>query len=121
VARLILLFVTMPFHAFFGIALMNLGLIAPQWYTALGRTWGASPLTDQHTGGGIAWAFGEIPTFIVLIVLVLQWAMADERLARRLERRAARAEARGEDDELSAYNAYLAGLERRHDRETREG
>jgi cytochrome c oxidase assembly factor CtaG/putative copper export protein len=125
-ARLITLFLTMPFHAFFGIALMNSGPIAPVWYDALRRPWGAAALADQHTGGAIAWAFGEIPTFIVIIVLVFQWAMADERLARRIERRADRADraaaradadtdtdADADADELTAYNAYLAGLDRR--------
>lgn len=114
VARILLLFVTMPFHAFFGVALMNLGTpIAAGWYTALHRPWGASVLADQQTGGGIAWAFGEIPTFIVLIALVFQWYRDDQRTARRLERGAERAAAGGGDDELAGYNAYLASLERR--------
>ncbi len=114
VARMLLLFVTMPFHAFFGIALMNLGSpIAAGWYTALRRPWGNSVLSDQHTGGAIAWAFGEIPTFIVLIAMVFQWFAEDRRLTRRSDRRADRAEAEGVDDELSDYNAYLASLDKR--------
>ncbi len=114
VARMLLLFVTMPFHAFFGISLMNLGRpIAAGWYTALHRPWGGSVLADQQTGGAIAWAFGEIPTLIVLVALVCQWYRHDQRSARRLERRAERAAAAGEHDELADYNAYLANLERR--------
>jgi cytochrome c oxidase assembly factor CtaG/putative copper export protein len=114
VAKMLLLFVTMPFHAFFGLALMNLGKpIAVGWYTALRRPWGASILSDQHTGGSIAWAFGEIPTFIVLLAMVFQWFAEDRRLARRLERQADRAEAAQVDDELSDYNAYLASLDKR--------
>jgi putative copper resistance protein D len=113
-AKMLLLFVTMPFHAFFGIALMNLGApIASGWYTSLHRPWGTSILSDQHTGGSIAWAFGEIPTFIVLIALVFQWYADDRRLAGRIERQADRAEAAKVDDELSDYNAYLASLDRR--------
>jgi cytochrome c oxidase assembly factor CtaG/putative copper export protein len=113
-AKMLLLFVTMPFHAFFGIALMNLGKpIASGWYTALHRPWGTSIVADQHTGGSIAWAFGEIPTFIVLIALVFQWYADDQRLARRLERQADRVEAAQADGELSDYNAYLASLDRR--------
>jgi cytochrome c oxidase assembly factor CtaG/putative copper export protein len=113
-AKMLLLFVTMPFHAFFGIALMNLGTpIAGDWYTALHRTWGVSVLSDQHTGGGIAWAFGEIPTFIVLIAMVFQWFADDRRQARRLERNADRAAAAEADDELADYNAYLASLDKR--------
>ncbi|GAA4491738.1 cytochrome c oxidase assembly protein [Actinoallomurus oryzae] len=114
VAKMLLLFVTMPFHAFFGIALMNLGKpLAAGWYTALHRPWGTSIVADQHTGGAIAWAFGEIPTFIVLIAMVFQWYADDQRLARRLERRADRAEAAQTDDELAEYNAYLASLDKR--------
>ncbi|MFL6053219.1 MAG: cytochrome c oxidase assembly protein [Actinoallomurus sp.] len=114
IAKVILLFVTMPFHAFFGIALMELGQpIATAWYNSLHRPWGSSILVDQRTGGGIAWAFGEIPTFIVLIAIVFQWFLHDQRQARREERRADRAAARKEDDELADYNAYLASLDKR--------
>jgi putative copper resistance protein D len=114
IGRLLVLFVTMPFHAFFGIAIMNMGEpLAKAWYTALARPWGASLVSDQSTGGGMAWGLGEIPTFIVLIALVFQWFVEDERLARRLERKADRAEAAKRDDELSDYNAYLGSLSRR--------
>ncbi|MFV2171763.1 cytochrome c oxidase assembly protein [Actinomadura sp. LOL_016] len=119
--RLLLLFVTMPFHAFFGIALMNLSRpIAEGWYNAVDPPWGTSLLQDQHTGGAIAWAFGEIPTFIVLIVLAIQWYSDDQRQARRTDRKADRAARAGaatgvpaEDDELAAYNARLAKLAER--------
>ncbi|WP_248959538.1 cytochrome c oxidase assembly protein [Sphaerisporangium perillae] len=115
VGRLLLLFVTMPFHAFFGIALMNMGTpIAGEWYDQLGRTWGASGLSDQSTGGAIAWAFGEIPTLIVLIALAFQWYRDEQRTTRRADRRAdARAAKEGGtgDAELDAYNAYLAKLD----------
>ncbi|MEV4677784.1 bifunctional copper resistance protein CopD/cytochrome c oxidase assembly protein [Actinomadura sp. NPDC049382] len=116
-ARLILLFVTMPFHAFFGIALMNMSqALARGWYGAVDPPWGTTILHDQHTGGAIAWAFGEIPTFIVLIVMAFQWYADDQRQARRMDRkadRAARPGGRAEDDELAAYNARLAKLAER--------
>ncbi|SNS14830.1 putative copper resistance protein D [Actinomadura meyerae] len=116
-ARLILLFVTMPFHAFFGIALMNMSqALARGWYGAVAPPWGTTVLHDQHTGGAIAWAFGEIPTFIVLIVMAFQWYADDQRQARRMDRKADRAAApggRAEDDELAAYNARLAKLAER--------
>lgn len=121
VGRLLVLFVTMPFHAFFGIALMNAGKpLAPAWYNALHRPWGASLVSDLNTGGAIAWAFGEIPVFIVLLALVFQWFADDQRLARRNDRAADRAAdlaaAAGGgrvDDELAEYNAYLAALDKR--------
>lgn len=112
--RLLLLFVTMPFHAFFGVALMSMtDVIAPEYYDQLGRTWGPTLLADQSTGGAIAWAFGEIPTLIVVIALAFQWYQSDERRARQAERRAdARAARTGGtgDAELDAYNEYLSRL-----------
>ncbi|WP_308250344.1 cytochrome c oxidase assembly protein [Sphaerisporangium fuscum] len=116
VGRLLLLFVTMPFHAFFGIALMSMStVIASEWYDQLGRTWGASSLSDQSTGGGIAWAFGEIPTLIVIIALAFQWYRDEDRRTKRADRRAdakAAKEGGSGDAELDAYNAYLAKLDR---------
>ncbi|RAY13262.1 copper resistance protein CopD [Actinomadura craniellae] len=118
VGRLLLLFVTMPFHAFFGIALMNLSQpIAAGWYNVVRPPWGTSVLEDQHAGGAIAWGFGEIPTLIVLIVIGAQWFLDDQRQARRQDRKADRAGAGQEDDELARYNAQLAALA---DRDARE-
>ncbi|WP_232835521.1 cytochrome c oxidase assembly protein [Actinocorallia populi] len=107
VGRLLLLFVTMPFHAFFGIALMNMGKpLAAEWYEAVQPPWGVTPVHDLQTGGAIAWGFGEIPTFIVLIAIVVQWAVSDQRLSRRSDRKADR----DEDAELARYNAMLSQL-----------
>lgn len=81
VGRILILFVTMPFHAFLGIALMDTGSLARGWYAALGRTWGQPLTQDIHTGGVIAWVFGEVPTLIVLVIMVVQWFRADQRPA----------------------------------------
>ncbi|GAA4582651.1 cytochrome c oxidase assembly protein [Planotetraspora phitsanulokensis] len=117
VARLVLLLVTMPFHAFFGVALMSMGtVLASDWYDQLGRTWGASSLSDQVTGGGIAWSFGEVPTIIVLLALAIQWWRDDDRMARREDRRADAVAAKTGgtgNAELDAYNDYLAKLNQR--------
>jgi putative copper resistance protein D len=93
--RIPLLFVSMVFHAFFGVAIMQSeAVIAADWYAALQRPWGGTPLADQSVGGGIAWAFGEIPSLLVMGALFFQWARSDEREQRRLDRAADRAEAR---------------------------
>ncbi|GAA4947174.1 putative copper resistance protein D [Nonomuraea thailandensis] len=111
VGRLLMLFVTMPFHAFFGIALMMMGsVIASGWYEQLGRTWGDTLLQTQRDGGAIAWGFGEIPTLIVLLAIAVQWYKDDDRQARRADRRADRTG--GGDPELDSYNAYLSRLNR---------
>lgn len=117
VGRLLLLLVTMPFHAFFAIALMSMETVLAQgWYEQLGRTWGDTAIADQQTGGSIAWAFGEIPTLVVIVALAIQWWRDDDRRARRADRRADAAAARNGgtgDAELDAYNDYLARLNRR--------
>ncbi|HEX4818427.1 MAG TPA: cytochrome c oxidase assembly protein [Nonomuraea sp.] len=111
VGRLLMLFITMPFHAFFGVALMMMGtVIASGWYEQLGRTWGDTLLQTQRDGGAIAWGFGEIPTLIVLLAIAVQWYQDDDRQARRSDRRADRSGAG--DPELDSYNAYLARLHR---------
>lgn len=119
IARLGMLFVTMPFHAFFGIALMSSTTpVAAAWYDAVRPGWAGPLVDDVQTGGGIAWAFGEIPTLIVLIALIFQWARDDERQARRTERKAGSQRAKSDED-LDAYNAYLANLDRRDHSDSR--
>lgn len=109
-ARLGLLFSVMPFHAFFGVILMNQQtVIALNFYRSLDLTWMPDLLTDQRLGGGIAWATGEIPMLVVVIALLRQWAVADRREAVRFDR----ATDTGHDDRLAAYNAMLAELSER--------
>lgn len=106
-ARLGMVFASLPFHAFFGVILMSTQtVIGEQFYSALALPWTADLLADQRLGGGIAWAAGELPLLVVLIALLVQWSRADEREARRADRRA---DADG-DAELNAYNAMLRQL-----------
>ncbi len=105
--RLVLLFVTMGFHSFFGIALiMGRSVLAAHYFGGLGRTWGAGLLADQQYGGGIAWGIGEIPTLALALIMAIQWTQSDGREARRLDRAADR----DGDAELKEYNAMLARL-----------
>jgi cytochrome c oxidase assembly factor CtaG/putative copper export protein len=113
-AKVLLYFVSIVFHAIFGLTLMmGTALIAGDWYTQLAMPWVADLLADQRAGGGIAWAFGEIPSLIIIGVLIAQWARSEEREGRRLDRMAERASASGrpEDDPHEVYNAYLASLD----------
>ena len=59
--------------------------------------------------GGIAWAFSEIPSVVVLIALVFQWYKSEERQSQRADRAADR----NGDKDLADYNAYLASLNAR--------
>ena len=108
--RLMLLFITMAFHAFFFLSIMGGDTVLQQEYFAsLGRTWGRGLLDDQQYGGGISWGIGEIPTLLIALVLVSQWIKSDERDAKRYDRAAER----DGDAELKAYNAMLAKLSQR--------
>jgi cytochrome c oxidase assembly factor CtaG/putative copper export protein len=106
-ARMGLVFASVPFHAFFGVAVMSANTaLGGDFYRSLALPWVPDVLRDQQLGGGIAWAAGEIPLLIVVIALLIQWSRQDERSARRADRQA---EAHG-DTELDAYNAMLRRL-----------
>ncbi|GGW37698.1 cytochrome c oxidase assembly protein [Streptomyces xantholiticus] len=109
VMRMLELFAGMPFHAFFGIALMMASEPMVRAYRNPPASLGIDALSDQNAAGGIAWAFSEIPSVVVLIALVFQWYRSDQRLAKRRDRAADR----DGDKELEAYNAYLASLQTR--------
>lgn len=116
--RLLLLFATMAFHAFFGVALISgEALLVPDWYGLMGREWGPSALVDQQRGGGVAWGIGELPTLALAIGVAVAWAKDDERTARRRDRRVAR----DGDVEMDEYNAMLARLAERDDRAGQSG
>ncbi|WNE94824.1 cytochrome c oxidase assembly protein [Streptomyces luomodiensis] len=109
VMRMLELFAGMPFHAFFGIALMMASEPMVGVYEHPPASLGIDALSDQTWAGGIAWAFSEIPSVIVLVALVHQWYKSEQRQARRIDRTADR----DGDQELAAYNAYLASLQSR--------
>ncbi|MCI3929040.1 cytochrome c oxidase assembly protein [Streptomyces sp. AN091965] len=104
--RMLELFAGMPFHAFFGIALMMASEPMIETYKNPPASLGVEALADQNAAGGIAWAFSEIPSVLVLIALLFQWYRSDQREGRRKDRAADR----DGDKELEAYNAYLASL-----------
>ncbi|MEU5777767.1 cytochrome c oxidase assembly protein [Streptomyces venezuelae] len=106
IMRMLELFAGMPFHAFFGIALMMASQPMIGTYMHPPASLGTDALADQEAAGGIAWAFSEIPSVVVLVALLFQWRRSDDREARRKDRAADR----DGDKELEAYNAYLASL-----------
>lgn len=112
--RLLILLVTMAFHAFFGLSLMqSAALIGPDWWHALGQTDDGALLADQQLGGGIAWGAGDIPALLIGLTLIIQWVRSDSKETKRKDRQAER----DDDAELKAYNERLAALAD-HDSET---
>ena len=108
--RLGMLFAVMPFHAFFGVAVMSMeSLIGGTFYPELKLSWMSDPMHDQWVGGTLAWISGEIPVLLVVGALLSQWATQDRREAKRSDRHQERFP---DDDELAAYNAMLAELGR---------
>jgi putative membrane protein len=109
--RMLELFAGMPFHAFFGLAQMMASAPMVETFRNPPSSLAVDALSDQNAAGGIAWAFSEIPSVLVLIALMFQWYASDQRQARRKDRAADR----DGDQELEAYNAYLASLNARGD------
>ena len=110
VTKLAMVFGSLPFHAFFGIALMStMEVIGGWYYRSLGLGWNDDLFNDQKVGGGIAWATGEIPLVLVMLALLVQWSRSDEKTAKRIDRAADR----DDDAELAAHNAMFAELARR--------
>ncbi|OBI46353.1 cytochrome c oxidase assembly protein [Mycobacterium sp. E796] len=108
-AKVGVVFASLPLHAFFGVVLMGTRkVLGADYYRSLGLPWHTDLIGDQHLGGGIAWAAGEVPLVIVMIALLVQWARSDKRTARRLDRAAEL----DDDADLAAYNAMLAELAR---------
>lgn len=114
IVRIVILFAAMSIHAFFSIALMSAStLLDGGYFASLQRPWATDLLADQHLGGAIGWAMGEIPILLALIATFIQWIREDKKESGRIDRAAERAAAMGEDDELAKYNRYLADLNRR--------
>jgi len=85
--RLGLVLTTVPLHAFLGMVLLSsTSVIARDWYASNGRTWGASPLSDQRTGAGILWVAGELFGLALGAVVLVRWMAHSEREARRHDR-----------------------------------
>ncbi|NHB84723.1 cytochrome c oxidase assembly protein [Tessaracoccus sp. HDW20] len=109
IAKLGMAMAAMPFHAFFGVILMNgRSIIGQDFYRMLDIPWADLPAA-QELGGGVAWAGGEIPSLLVVVALGIQWARQDRKEAARRDRHMDT----GRDTEYEDYNAMLAALAER--------
>jgi cytochrome c oxidase assembly factor CtaG len=76
-----------PIHILLGVPIMMMdALIGGEYYLALGRDWGPSPLDDQFIGGAILWGFGDLAAAALIGAFMRQWFHSDERMARRTDR-----------------------------------
>jgi putative copper resistance protein D len=90
--RMLLVFLTLPFHAFLGVTIMDQdNLIGGSHYEALRDgpmgSWLPSVADDQHLAGGILWAAGDLVGLVFFAVLFTQWVRSSMQEARREDRR----------------------------------
>ena len=94
--RLLVVFATLPFHAFLGVTVMSMNtVLAGDWYSSLHRHWGASPAADQYLAGSLLWVSGDVVGSAIFAVLFVQWLRESRREAAREDRRLDRLEAAG--------------------------
>ncbi|HET7801781.1 MAG TPA: cytochrome c oxidase assembly protein [Humibacillus xanthopallidus] len=111
--RLIVLFATIAFHAFFGVAMITgTALLGGDFFETIAIPWVTDRLADQRFGGGVAWAIGEFPSLVLALIVAVQWFRTDSAESVRADRKADR----DGDAELAAYNARLAQLAERDER-----
>jgi putative membrane protein len=85
--RLLLVLLSVPFHAFVGLALASATVpLAAGWYAALGRGTGAA-LDDQRVGAAIMWLVGDAAALVLSVLVARQWWAAEQRRTRRLDAR----------------------------------
>lgn len=97
--RLLMVVLTLPFHAFLGITIMGqTELLGGDWYPSLHEgpmgAWLPDPHDDQHLAGGILWGAGDIVGLGFIVVLFVQWVRSSMKEAAREDRRLDLEEAR---------------------------
>ncbi|WP_286205007.1 cytochrome c oxidase assembly protein [Corynebacterium afermentans] len=105
--RLLWLWVSMPFHLFMGVYLMQLGsVMGEDFYRSLELPWNPDLLKVQKDGGGIAWASGSFPLVIVFGELFIRWWREDKAETAASDRRAEETD----DEEWRRYNEMLSQI-----------
>jgi putative copper resistance protein D len=97
--RMMLIVLTLPFHAFLGVTIMGQEeLIGGEHYAALRQgpmaSWLPSAADDQHLAGGILWGSGDLIALLFFGVLFVQWVRSSMKEAAREDRRLDLLEAR---------------------------
>ena len=102
--RMLMLVLTLPFHAFLGVTIMGqTALLGGGYYPSLHASmpWLPDPAVDQHLAGGILWAAGDLVGIFLFSVLFVQWV------------RSSMAEAKREDRRLDRLERASGGAEKR--------
>ncbi|WP_436792774.1 cytochrome c oxidase assembly protein [Actinospongicola halichondriae] len=76
-ARLLIVFASVPFHAFVGVALLSATTTMFDAYPSL---------DDQRRAAGLLWGAGELFTLAVAAVVFVDWFRAEQRAGRRHDR-----------------------------------
>lgn len=97
--RMLLVVLTLPFHAFLGVTIMDQDeILGDGHYERLHDgpmgSWLPEPIDDQHLAGGILWGSGDIIALTLFGVLFVQWVRQSMQEARREDRRLDLLEAR---------------------------
>jgi cytochrome c oxidase assembly factor CtaG len=100
--RMLLVVLTLPFHAFLGVTIMGQEtLLGGAHYEALrqlpGYRWLPDPVADQHLAGGLLWSSGDVVGLVLVGVLFAQWVRASTKEAVREDRRLDLLEARSRE------------------------
>jgi putative copper resistance protein D len=87
-ARLLLVVLTVPFHAVLGVALLSAAEpLAGGFYSGVARPPGSSPLADQRVGAAVMWLVGDVVSLVLTIVVARQWWATEQRRTRHLDAR----------------------------------
>ena len=98
--RMLMMLLTLPFHAFLGVTIMGqTTIIGEEWYAALREgpmgSWLPTMQADQHLAGGILWGSGDLVGIAMFLVLFTQWVRDSMKEAAREDRRLDLLERRG--------------------------
>jgi len=94
-ARLLYVALMVPFHALLGVAILSTNQLLEPAGALAPRPWGPSALGDQHSGGAILWAAGDILALAAMGSVLMAWMLNERRTAAREDRRLDRSGAPG--------------------------
>jgi putative copper resistance protein D len=108
--RMLLLVLTLPFHAFLGVTIMGQDtLLGGAHYIALrglpGYGWLPDAMADQHLAGGLLWSSGDLVGLALVAILFTQWVRDSTREAAREDRRLDLLEARARERDAHGSGA----------------